>query len=187
MGGKKFVFTDEQINYIIQNWGLESPHSMKKKFGCSWYAVCKVAEEYGLELPKSKDWTKEEIDLLKELSSKFHYKEIAKMMDKSENAIYLKSRKLGITLIQDRRKWTEEEEELLSELWGSKTIDFIAQKLNRSVFSLKVKAVRMKLGPMIENRYDVLTIPDITDILGVTRDRIVNTWSKYGLNLKQKS
>lgn len=37
-------------------------------------------------------------------------------MNKTENAIYIKARRLGITLIQDRRKWTEEEETLLYDL-----------------------------------------------------------------------
>lgn len=49
MAGKKYIFTEEQINYIVENWGKESAHSMKKKFGCSWYAVCRVAEANGLE------------------------------------------------------------------------------------------------------------------------------------------
>lgn len=30
MKGKKREFTDEEIQYIISNWGKESPHSMKK-------------------------------------------------------------------------------------------------------------------------------------------------------------
>ena len=51
MRGKPYEFTDAEIQYIISNWGKESPHSMKKKFGCTWYAVCKIAEEHGLELP----------------------------------------------------------------------------------------------------------------------------------------
>lgn len=74
----------------------------------SWYAVCKVADEHGLEIPTSNEWTNEEIETLKLLSDKYHYSEIAKIMNKTENAIYIKARRLGITLIQVRRKWTEE-------------------------------------------------------------------------------
>lgn len=117
MAGKKYIFTEEQINYIVENWGKESAHSMKKKFGCSWYAVCRVAEANGLEVPTSNEWTEEDIQTLTELSDKFHYIEIADIMGKSKNAIYLKARRLGITLIQDRRKWTPEEEEEFALLW----------------------------------------------------------------------
>ena len=185
MPGKKYEFTEEQIKYIIDNWGKESPHSMKKKFGCTWYAVCKVAESHGLEIPTSNAWTEEEIKVLKELSDKYHYTEIAKIMGKTENAIYLKARRLGITLIQDRRKWTVEEETLLSDLWGVKSIEYIAKKMKRTIFSIKVKAVRMGLGPMIRNNYDVITVSDMVDLLNVTRDRITDRWVKLELKLKK--
>ena len=185
MPGKKYEFTEEQIKYIIDNWGKESPHSMKKKFGCTWYAVCKVAESHGLEIPTSNAWTEEEIKVLKELSDKYHYTEIAKITGKTENAIYLKARRLGITLIQDRRKWTVEEETLLSDLWGVKSIEYIAKKMKRTVFSIKVKAVRMGLGAMIRNNYDVITVSDMVDLLNVTRDRITDRWVKLGLKLKK--
>lgn len=186
MPGKKYEFTEEQINYIIDNWGKESPHSMKKKFGCTWYAVCKVAQSHSLEIPTSNTWTDEEINLLRELSDKYHYSEIAQIMNKTENAIYLKAKRLGITLIQDRRKWTSEEEQMLSDLWGTKSVEYIAKKMKRTIFSLKVKAVRMGLGPMIRNNYDVITISDMVDLLKVSRDRITNTWVKLGLKLNQK-
>jgi len=184
--GEKRIFTEEEVKYIVNNWGKESAHSMKKKFECSWYAVCNVAKSHGLKLPESNEWSKEDVETLKELSDKFHYEEIAKIMGKSETAIYLKARKLGIVLIQDRRKWTKEEEKIFKELWGTKSIESIANDLKRTVFSLKVKAVRMSLGPMIRNATDKLTVFDIIDLLKVSRDRITTTWIKMGLKLKKK-
>lgn len=77
MNGQKREFTQEEVLYIVNNWGKESAHSMKKKFNCSWYAVCRVAKENGLELPKSNNWTKEEVQTLKDLSGKYHYEIIA--------------------------------------------------------------------------------------------------------------
>lgn len=185
MRGKMHEFKEEDIKYIIENWGKESPYSMKRKFNCSWYAVCKVAENYGLEIPTSNEWTEEQIKTLKVLSEKYDKAKIAKIMGKTENAIYLKAKKLGITLIQSRRKWTKEEENLLKELWGSKSIEYIAKKLKRTVFSLKVKAVKMRIGPMISNNLEILTVNDISELLNVSRDRITITWVKLGLNLKK--
>lgn len=185
MSTKLHEFSEKDISYIIENWGQESPHSMKKKFNCSWYAVCKVAKENGLQPPKSSVWSEEEINDLKALSDEYHYTEIAFMMGKTENAVYLKARRLGITLIQDRRKWTPPEEASLAELWGSVSIETIAKKLKRTVFSLKVKAVRMNLGPMINNN-DLITVSDMVDMLGISRDRITTTWIKLGLKLNKK-
>lgn len=186
MKGEPRKFTKEEINYIVDNWGKESAYSMKKKFKCTWYAITKVAELHNLPLPTSNEWTEEEIETLKELAKKYHYSEIAKIMNKTENAIYLKARKLGIKLMKDRRKWTKEEEDMLSDLWGKETIEVIAETMKRTIFSLKVKAVRMGLGSMIENNYDVITVSDICDLLNVTRDRVTITWVKLGLNLKKK-
>lgn len=182
MRGKAHEFTEEEIKYIVDNWEKESPYSMKNKFGCTWYAISKVATLHGLPLPTSNKWTEEEIETLKLLSDKYHYSEIATIMNKTENAIYIKAKRLGITLIQDRRKWTKEEETLLSDLWGTKSIETIAKTMKRTVFSLKVKAVRMGLGPMIRNNYDLITVSDMCDLLNVTRDRITTTWIRLGLN-----
>ena len=131
-------------------------------------------------------WSEDEVNILKKLSEKYHISKIAEKMGKTENAIYLKAKKLDITLIQDRRKWTKEEEEILEELWGYQSIESIAKKLKRTTMSLKEKAVKMKLGPMIKNNCDILTISDISELLNVSYDRIINTWIKLGLNLKKK-
>ncbi|MBQ4583794.1 MAG: hypothetical protein IJA94_02780 [Bacilli bacterium] len=186
MRGNKRIFTEEERKYIFENWGKESAHSMKKKFNCSWDAVCAVAKEYGLEMPKNNEWSDEQIQTLRILAEKYHYEEIAKIMGKSENAIYLKARRLGLTLIQDRRKWTKEEEQILKDLWGQKNIEQIAKKLKRTVFSLKVKAVRMELGPMIRNNSELILVSDICELLNVTEDRVRITWVKLGLNLQEK-
>lgn len=95
MKGQKREFTPEEVEYIVNNWGKESAHSMKKKFNCSWNAVCRVAKENGLELPKSNNWTKEEVQTLKDLSGKYHYEIIAEKMKKSPNAVDLKTKNLA--------------------------------------------------------------------------------------------
>lgn len=65
---EKFQFSKEQIQYIKDNWGKESAHSMKKKFGCSWYAVVNMAKDLGFDLPESNQWTKEEMTAFLEVS-----------------------------------------------------------------------------------------------------------------------
>lgn len=186
MRGEKFVFTEEQINYIIEHWDKESAHSMKKRFGCSWYAVTSVAEENGLEPPKSNRWTKEQVETLRVLAGEYHYKDIAIMMGKSANAVYLKAKRLKISLIQDSRKWTKDEEEVLYERWGRDTIEKIAKQMRRTVFSIKVKATRMGLGYMSQANIDQISVADISDILDVRAERITGTWIKYGLKLRKK-
>ncbi len=49
------------------------------------------------------------------------------------------------------KKWTKEDVEYLKEKWGTVSIPYLAQKLNRSVNAIKLKAGRLNLGPMLEN------------------------------------
>lgn len=186
MRSPKFEFSPDQIQYIIDNWGKESAYSMKIKFGCSWYAVVNVAKKYNLEMPTSNKWTEEEIELLKKLALNTYYEDIAEIMQKSTNAIYLQAKKLGIVLIQTRRKWTSEEERYLIDHWGTDAIEKIAKDLHRSVNSIKVKATRLGLGYMSKANTDQLTVSEISKNLGVAAERITGTWKKLGLKLRKK-
>lgn len=182
--GKKFEFSQEQIDYIINNWGKESAYSMKNKFGCSWYAICNVAKQHGLSMPESDKWTKQQVDELVKMSDKMHYEKIAQILGKTNNAVYLKAKRLNITLIQDRREWTEEEIIFLKEKWGNNSINFIAKKVKHSVNAVKIKAYRLGLGPAVLNT-DLLLVSDIVEMLGVSRDRICTTWCNLCLKLKR--
>ena len=184
MSKSNFDWTDAKEKYLKDNWSVETTHSLKLKLECTWYAVTKKAEELGLPPHPSNRWTTKEKQTLRELSEIYHYKTIARMMNKTEDAIYLKARRLGITLLQDRRKWPDEEETFFKESWGSMPIENLAKKMKRTVFSFKVKATRMKLGSMLLNNSDKLFISDIVDLLNVSHDRIYSTWKKLGLNVK---
>lgn len=184
MTRNKKVFTQEEVNYILNNWGKESAHSMKKRFNCSWASVTKVATSHGLEAPKSQAWSKDDIDTLVNLSGKYHYYLVADILERSRNSVYLKARKLNIILISCRRNWTQKEEEYLKENWGYIPVEAIAKKLRRTVFSLKVKAVRMNLGSMLENNQEILTISEVSEILNISRDTIMSTWVKLGLKIR---
>lgn len=186
MRGQKFEFTSEQIKYIVDNWGKISAHSMKNMFGCSWYAVVSIAKKYNLDPPESNRWTEEENELLKKLAADTHYEDIAESMHKSPNAIYLRAKRLGITLIQDRRSWSIEEENYLIEHWGVDAIEKIAKDMQRSIYSIRVKATRLGLGHMCKANTEQLTVADISYYLGVSHERITETWKNYGLKLKKK-
>ena len=175
MRGQKFEFTSEQIKYIVDNWGKVSAHSMKNMFGCSWYAVVSIAKKYNLDPPESNRWTEEENELLKKLAADTHYEDIAEIMHKSPNAIYLRAKRLGITLIQDRRSWTIEEENYLIEHWGVDAIEKIAKDVQRSIYSIRVKATRLGLGHMCKANTEKLTVADISYYLGVSREKITET------------
>ena len=64
-----------------------------------------------------------------------------------------------------RRKWTQEELDFLEEKWGILSKNLIAKKLNRSLNSVIVKAVRLGLGGYINAR-DEITLNLLINTLG---------------------
>ena len=93
---------------------------------------------------------------------------------------------MNLELTQERRLWSKEDNDYLKQRWGSVSIEFISKKLNRSIYSIKVRATRLNLGPMYSNNPELLSIKDISEIMNVSRDRIKSTWMNRGLNLKRK-
>lgn len=64
-----------------------------------------------------------------------------------------------------RKKWTQEELDFLEEKWGVLSKKLIAKKLNRSLNSVIVKAVRLGLGGYINAR-DEITLNLLINTLG---------------------
>jgi len=186
MKRKKYNWTAKDDQFLIENWDVMSIYQMKKTLGCSWELVASKAEKLGFEVPTNNDWSEEEKELLVMLADEYHYREIANMMNRSEQAIYLKARKMGVVLIQDRRKWTLEEEQQLRDNWGKYSIESLAKKMKRTVFSIKVKAMRMQLGPLLDGDLASLSVSDLVDIFNVSREIILETWQNHGLKIKAK-
>lgn len=182
----KHIFSKEEEKYILDNWGKISIHAMKNNIGCTWNAVYVFAKDNNLNLPKSNAWSDDDVEKLIEYAEKYDFKKIAKKLDRTENAVYLKAKRLGISLIQTRKVWTLEEEKYLKDNWGTVTIETLSSKMHRSIFSLKVRAVRLGLGSMICSNQEDLSINDVVNTLGVTRDVVVKNWGKKGLNIKHK-
>ncbi len=178
-------FTDEQKQYIKENWQNKSTNALAKEIGCTRETLKKVANSLNLEEHPSNIWQEEEIEQLKVLiNEKKPVSEIANELNRTVNAIYQKAEKLGIPL---NDIWTEEEQELLKEMWGNIKIETISKKLNRNTKAIKHQAVLMNLGSMITNNYNHLTLTDLCEIFKISRDTIKSTWIPRGLVVRKKS
>ncbi len=135
----------------------------------------------------SNEWTLEEIEKLKKMAKTKHYTVIAEKLGKSDIAVYQKARRLGITLIQDRRAWTKEEENVLKEKWGTCTIEKLARDMRRTPESLKIKASKMNLGAMILNNTEIIVIPEICKIFSISEYMARVAWPQKGLKIIEVS
>ena len=64
-----------------------------------------------------------------------------------------------------RRTWTPEEEAYMEESWGTVSIPVIAEKLGRSVAAIKIRAVRLHLGPVLMGG-DYVTLNQLSKAIG---------------------
>ena len=129
---------------------------------------------------------KKEDELLTELLNDYTTFEVAELLDRSEESIVVRAKKIGIEIDQMNRKWTTEEEELLSDLWGDKPIEYIARVLNRTEISIVNRAFVLGLGSQIENNYDGLTIPEISNLFLVGTITILTSWVVLGLKVNTR-
>ena len=146
------------------------------------------ANQLGITLIVDKKfWTKEDKELLIELAinKKIPIKEIAKRLDRTEDAITLMINLLGYNIqTSDRRRWTKEEEEILRKVWGKKRIELICKQLNRTEKSIKCKVHELGLGSQIENNYDGMTIPLLASLFKISEEVISINWISLGLKYK---
>ena len=70
-------------------------------------------------------------------------------------------------LLNHNKRWTDEEIHILQELWGTKSISYIAKKLNRTPVSVHRKAERLKLGAFLNNG-DYISYKQLLEVLGFT-------------------
>ena len=134
----------------------------------------------------SKVWSDDEILLLEKLINKgFSPEKVAKTMNRSINSVTVKAQKLGLYFKSRCCKYREKEKEQFIEDWqnGSISLAGMATKYNRSKAALKIYAQKHKLGPRTNGNTD-LTISDIVETTGVSRDRIY-LWLKKGLKYKK--
>ena len=163
-------YTPDEISIIMNR----TTESIVNKM---YHLKIKVVEK------NKKNWTKKEDELLTELLNDYTTFEVAELLDRSEESIVVRAKKIGIEIDQMNRKWTTEEEELLSDLWGDKPIEYIARVLNRTEISLVNRAFVLGLGSQIENNYDGLTIPEISNLFLVGTITILTSWVVLGLKI----
>ena len=143
------------------------------------------ARRLGITLiPDRRNWTEEEYKLLEKLvvEDKKSPKEIASILGRSEDSITIKINRRGLKAQgNDKRFWTREEEEILSDLWGTVSVDKIAEKLDRTVSSLKNKVFQLGLGSQMENNYDGISITQVAELFNVNDQTVSIYWISLGL------
>jgi len=149
------------------------------------------ARRLGITLiPDRRNWTEEEYKLLEKLvvEDKKNPKEIASILGRSEDSITIKINRRGLKIKgNDKRYWTSEEEEILSDLWGTVSVEKIAEKLDRTVSSIKNKVFQLGLGSQMENNYDGISITQVAELFNVNDQTVSIYWISLGLKTNTRN
>lgn len=165
------------IREIAQEMGRSSKsvwHHMRR------LGLLKERKKAAIVPVKGEFWTKEETEFaIAGYLNGMNLSEIASHVNRSEKAVKHRLQKVGLYQTSvSRRNWTAEEEDLLEQKYSSLGARKIAEKLNRTVISVKKKAAAMRL-----NAYDdgYLKVADICRVFNVD-NCVVSLWiKKYGM------
>ena len=99
-----------------------------------------------VKLP-SRLWTKEEVELLRNLSKDGITKEVVARFDRTRQSVRLKARNLGLIVkkLKTLKPWSEDEVKLLIALYPTTSNPELVKRLGRSYGSVNHKANSLKL------------------------------------------
>lgn len=131
-----------------------------------------------------KEWTKDEVEFLKNNYRVMSRKKLAEALQRSKGSISYKASTLNL---QSKRYWTKKELEYLEENWGVVSLPTMAKRLGRSVEALKLKAGRLELGPFLDNG-EYVTLNQLFICLGRGKSYSYgrDQWVNMGLPVKRK-
>jgi len=181
--------TEEEELKLIEDVKLIHINELVNLYKLTSARIKQIAKKHNVEvISNKKNWTKEELENLKKLLEEGKSpKEIAQLLNRTEDAIIIKINRVGLRITtNDKTFWTKEEEDLLTEIWGIKPIETIAKKLNRTESSILNKVYQLGLGAPMDNNYELIKVQDICDIFNVSPSQVNITWVALGLKLKSK-
>ena len=156
----KRVYTNEELEYIKDNWSIVSVNDMARVLGVSRIMIQTQADKMGLpKLGKNpqKKWTDDELIKLRKMASKKSITELAKYFKTTNTAIITVAHKNSIYLNDDKIHWTDEDNELLRELAKTMALSEIAEKMNRSQSAIRIQAKRHNIK-IIPNKKSVESV-----------------------------
>ncbi|MBE6152454.1 MAG: hypothetical protein E7165_04000 [Firmicutes bacterium] len=146
------IWTQEQDNYIKENFGKVSFSEMENHMGCAITTIQRRAVFLGLdfETKSLRRWTKEEEELLREYSKKYVTKTIAKKLGRSYLAVQKKAVKLGIELHSERDPWKKWMIDYLKDNINKKPIGEIENMLGLSYRRILTKCKELGIEYRVE-------------------------------------
>jgi hypothetical protein len=134
---------------IVGLLGTVSMTELAERYNTSVHIITQIAREHGYrERPTSRAWTEVDDADLRDLYGTMSHEEVARRLDRTVVAIKWRASVLGLTRQVTRvatKLWSGKEEARLRSLARTSSVDEIAQKLGRTVNSVRGKLQMMGL------------------------------------------
>ena len=189
------IWTNEEDEYIKNNFGNKTFSEMAEHIGCAITTVQNRAKFLGFEVEKktARRWNEEEIELLKIMAPKYLNKTIARKLNRSINELNKKARELGIELIFKRPVWKKWKVKFLRENINILSLSQIQKELEVNYYQIMDKLD--ELGIEYDNNYwseeeinilielsSKVYIRELAKILNRTEGAIISKANKMGLD-----
>ena len=179
-------WTDEKNAYFIELTKTKTAKEIASIMNISYETVLYNQKRLNVHSIRKTIWSDEKIAMLKELCKEHTLSEVAKIMNMKHKTIYKQARKLNINIKYPAIPWTNKDINYLRTNYGVISIEKIAKTLNRSVLAITHKANDLKLGDPVNMDMSILRINDVCDIMGVSRNTVINYWARLGLKIKKR-
>lgn len=126
-----------------------------------------------------KVWTVEEEQTLIELSKKYYIRDIAKILNRTENSVIAKANKMGLDYITLKRKYTPEELEFIKNNWGVIPTTDIARTLKVSRIMIQAQADLMNLPKLGNNPYRKWTDAEVQKLRKFAKKQTITELAAY--------
>lgn len=175
---KKPIWKKWKVKYLKENINILPLSKIQKELEVNYYQIMDKLVELGIEY-NNNHWSKEEIDILIELSSKVYIREIAKVLDRTEGAIITKANRMGLTYMTLKRTYTDEELQYIKDNWGSVAVNDMARNLGVSRTMIQNQADKMGLPKLGNNPYRKWTDIELTKLKNLSNTKSITELAKY--------
>jgi predicted transcriptional regulator len=188
-------------NYLTRNYHIKKNSSIAKTLKRTIRSIHHRAEFLKLTKRGADKWTEDEKTLLRELYTNRNYtvEEVAKILNRSVEAVKVKAPRLGLTRATYIHRWTKSERNYLKKNAGKKTYLEIAAHLGIEIYKVHQYAKKLGLkkhdkGPnwteeekdFIRNNYYKIPIEEIALKLNRPLNSVKNTASRIGVSKSDK-
>lgn len=190
------LWDEEKEKYLLENYDKIGITELGTTINVPYNQILKKLKEHGIEW-ETRNWTDDEIAILRKMAPVVHYREISKVLHRSVGAITAKAFDLNIPLLVNRRVFTDKEINYIKRNWKKKSTSQIARDLKSSIGLVNTTAKKLGLPKKGQNikwtdaklkklrkLAEKMTIPELAVAFKTSTSAITSVCSKHKIRAK---